>query len=164
MVERLDWKAAVIAGLIAGLVFLILEMLLVATLAGQSPWGPPRMIAAMALGQEVLPPPASFDVGIVVVALVIHFALSVILAFMFGWAVSNWRMNMPIALLSGVVFGLAVYLIDFYLFTTIWPWFAEARNAITVFAHAMFGLTLGAVYQPMAGRRWRAAPPTRPAG
>lgn len=28
---------------------------------GQSPWGPPRMIAAMALGTGILPPPAHFS-------------------------------------------------------------------------------------------------------
>jgi len=41
--------------IIAGLVFMALEMMLVPLLQGGSPWGPPRMIAAIGMGKEVLP-------------------------------------------------------------------------------------------------------------
>lgn len=50
------WSAAVWAGVIAGAVFLVLEMVMVPMFLDGSPWGPPRMIAAMAMGEEVLPP------------------------------------------------------------------------------------------------------------
>ena len=52
-----DWKAGAWAGLAAGAVFMMLEMGMVWMFLGQSPWGPPHMIAAMALGEDVLPPP-----------------------------------------------------------------------------------------------------------
>jgi len=48
---RLDWRAGVYAGLIAGVVFLILEMVMVRLFMGESPWAPPRMIAAIVLGE-----------------------------------------------------------------------------------------------------------------
>jgi len=41
-----DWRAAVIGGCVAGAVFLVLEFLAMWAI-GQSPWGPPRMIAAI---------------------------------------------------------------------------------------------------------------------
>ena len=41
MDSRLDTKAAIGAGLIAGAVFMMLEMVLVGTLGGGSPWAPP---------------------------------------------------------------------------------------------------------------------------
>ena len=63
MLSYLHWKAALWAGLMAGAVFVILEMLLVGTVGGDSPWAPPRMIAAIAMGPGVLPPPATFDMG-----------------------------------------------------------------------------------------------------
>ena len=47
---KFDWKAAALAGVIAGLIFLMLEMGLVAVLQGQSLWGPPRMISAIIMG------------------------------------------------------------------------------------------------------------------
>jgi hypothetical protein len=36
-----DWKAGAWAGVIGGLAFLMLEMVLVWMAQGQSPWGPP---------------------------------------------------------------------------------------------------------------------------
>lgn len=150
MAQSLNWKAALIAGLVAGLVFMMLEMVLVGTIGGQSPWGPPRMIAAMAMGKEVLPPPATFDTGIVMVAMIIHFPLSIILAAVLGWVISHWRMNLMTSLVVGTIFGLVVYFVDFYIMTGIFPWFAMARGGISIFAHAMFGLVLGWTYHAIA--------------
>jgi len=153
MAQSLNWKAAIVAGLIAGLVFMMLEMVLVGTIGGQSPWGPPRMIAAIAMGKDVLPPPATFNMGIMMIAMMIHFPLSIIMAAVLGWAISHWRMNLMTALIVGTVFGLVVYFVDFYPMTAIFPWFAMARNGITIFAHAMFGLVLGWTYHAIAKPR-----------
>jgi hypothetical protein len=125
-------------------------MVLVGTIGGQSPWGPPRMIAAMAMGKSVLPPPATFELGIMMVAMMIHFVLSILLGVILGWAISRWRMSLVTAVIAGVVFGLLVYFVDFYLMTAIFPWFAMARGGISIFAHAMFGLVLGWTYHAMA--------------
>ena len=54
-------KAALWAAIIAGIVFMMLEMIMVPVFMGGSPWGPPRMIAAIGMGKGVLPPPATFD-------------------------------------------------------------------------------------------------------
>jgi hypothetical protein len=150
MTRSIDWKAAIWAGIIAGIVFMMLEMVLVGTIGGQSPWGPPRMIAAMAMGKSVLPPPATFELGIMMVAMMIHFVLSILLGVILGWAISRWRMSLVTAVIAGVVFGLLVYFVDFYLMTAIFPWFAMARGGISIFAHAMFGLVLGWTYHAMA--------------
>ena len=150
MTRGIDWKAAISAGLIAGLVFMMLEMILVATIGGKSPWGPPRMIAAMAMGESVLPPPATFEIGIMTVAMMIHFVMSIVLGLILGFAISHWRMSLLTAMIAGTVFGLLVYFVDFYLMTAIFPWFAMARGGITIFAHAMFGLVLGWVYHAVA--------------
>lgn len=154
MHDAIDWKAAVFAGLIAGAVFMMLEMVLVGTIGGQSPWGPPRMIAAMAMGEEVLPPPASFDAGIMMVAMIIHFALSILLGVILGWIISHWQMRLLTAAIAGTLFGILVYLVNFYGMTAFFPWFAMARGAISIFAHAAFGLVLGWSYQALAKPRF----------
>jgi hypothetical protein len=150
MPDTLNWKAAIWAGIIAGIVFIMLEMVLVAMVGGGSPWGPPRMIAAMVMGKEVLPPPPTFDAMIMAVAMMVHMVLSILLAVVLGWAISKWRMSLVTALIAGTIFGLVVYFVSFYIMTAVFPWFAMARGAISIFAHAMFGLVLGWVYHAIA--------------
>lgn len=127
------------AGLIAGAVFMMAEMGLVA-LAGDSPWGPPRMIAAMVLGPSVLPPPASFDLVVLMTAMMVHFPLSILLAVVATPILA--RTSLLPALAAGTAFGLLVYVVNFYGFSIIWPWFEMARNVISIASHAMFGLVL----------------------
>lgn len=155
-----DWRAAIGAGLIAGAVFMMLEMIMVPAFLGGSPWGPPRMIAAIVMGQGVLPsppPPPSFDAGVLVAAMVVHFVLSVVYALIFA-AIAG-RLAGGMAALVGAGFGLVLYLVNFYLFTGLFPWFANARNWVSIFAHIVFGLTLALAYK---GLERRAAPPTAP--
>jgi hypothetical protein len=150
MTKPLDWKAAIWAGIVAGLVFLVLEMLLVQLVGGGSMWGPPRMMAAIVMGRVILPPPATFDAGMFIVAMIVHFVLSLVYAFIFAWILSRWLMTMTSAAIGGLVFGLVIYAVNFYGFTAVFPWFAEARNWITILSHVIFGVTLGVVYEPLA--------------
>lgn len=151
MTKTLNWNAAIWAGIVAGILFMMLEMALVMMLKGQSPWGPPRMMAAMVMGQGVLPPPATFDFGIMMVAIMIHMMLSVILAVILGFIITKLGLSLLASIVAGVIFGLAVYFVDFYVFTAWFPWFAMARGGITIFSHAMFGAVLGVVYRAIAG-------------
>jgi uncharacterized membrane protein YagU involved in acid resistance len=143
-----DWKAGAWAGVIAGVVFVMLEMGMVWLAMGESPWAPPHMIAAMALGKDVLPPPgtwAPFDMKILIAAMLIHFPLSIAYGLIGAWLVH--RFDWLGALVIGAAFGLAIYLVNFYLIAPVaFPWFEMARNWISVFAHAMFGAILGVSY------------------
>jgi uncharacterized membrane protein YagU involved in acid resistance len=152
MTKSLDWKAAIWAGIAAGIVFMMLEMLLVEFFQPMSMWGPPRMIAAMAMGRDVLPPPDTFDPLVFMVAMLLHFLLSIIYAFILGWIVSRWDMGLGGSVIAGAVFGLVIYVVNFYGFTALFPWFAEARGWIAIVSHVMYGLVLGLVYEPI-GRR-----------
>ena len=103
-----DWKAGAWAGVIAGLVFVMLEMGMVWMIQGQSPWGPPHMMAAMALGKEVLPPPgtwAPFDVKIMLTAMMIHLPLSIALGLIGAWLMH--RFDWAGGLMIGAGLGLA---------------------------------------------------------
>ena len=50
------------------------------------------------------------------------------------------HLGFGVALAVGAAFGLAPYLINFYGMTALFPWFANARNWVSIFAHVMFGL------------------------
>lgn len=150
--RRINWNAAVWAGIIAGLVFMMMEMLLVWLAMGQSPWGPPRMIAAMVMGKEVLPPPATFAVGVMLVAMMIHFMLSIIYGVIVGWIVD--RMSRGAAVVTGAVFGLvAVYFLNFHLIAPVlFPWFTQAQNWVSVLSHVVFGMVLAGAYLALRDR------------
>lgn len=154
---QLDWKAATWSGVIAGLVFLVLEMVMVPVFGGGSPWGPPRMIAAIVLGEGVLPPPATFAPGIVLVAMVLHFVLSIVYALIFALVIH--RLSLVPALALGAAGGLILYLVNFYGFTALFPWFAMARNWISIFAHIVFGLTTAGVYVTIKKHNFHEAAP-----
>jgi len=149
---QLDWKAAVGAGMIAGFIFLALEMFMVPVYGGGSAWGPPRMMAAIVLGKSVLPPPATFDVGVIIVALGLHLALSVVYTVVFALAVS--RLNRGLALAIGGIGGLILYLVNFYGFTLLFPWFAMARNWISIFGHIVFGLVAALAFMTIRENRF----------
>ncbi len=147
---KFNTSAAIKAGLLAGIVFMMLEMALVALIMGQSPWAPPRMIAAIGLGDGVLPPPATFDLTMFLVAMAIHLILAVILALIFAAIVAKTRWSAGSTALAGLVFGLVVYVVNFYVMTSVFPWFAMARNGVSIFSHAVFGLVLGYAYHRLA--------------
>jgi uncharacterized membrane protein YagU involved in acid resistance len=137
------WRKGVIGGLGAGLVFVMMEMALVPTVGGGELWGPPRMMGAIVLGTDALPPPATFDAAIVMVGLIVHFALSAVLGVIFAAAAAKLRLSGAMAIAAGAVFGLIVYAVNFYGLTALFPWFAMARNAITIASHVVFGAVLG---------------------
>lgn len=148
--SHISIASAIWAGLAAGLVFLALEMIMVPLFMGMSAWAPPRMIAAIAMGPGVLPPPATFDMGIVGAAVVVHLVLSLMYAFVFAFFAKG--RSVQGATLLGAGFGLLLYLVNFYGFTSMFPWFADARNWISVSAHLVYGAVLGATYAACAKR------------
>jgi uncharacterized membrane protein YagU involved in acid resistance len=156
-----DWKAGVWAGVIAGVVFMMLEMSMVWLFMGESPWAPPHMIAAMALGKDVLPQPgtwAPFDMKILITAMLVHFPLSIAYGLIGAWLMH--RFDWLGALAIGAAFGLAIYLLNFYLIApAAFPWFEMARNWISVLAHVIFGAVLGVSYIGL--RKPSQAPPAR---
>jgi hypothetical protein len=142
-----DWRAAIWAGVIAGVVFLVLEMLMVPIFLGGSPWDPPRMMAAIVLGETVLPipgqPPALPNAGVLAAAMGVHFVLSIIYALTLAALLA--RVPPSAAIAVGIGFGITLYIVNFYGFTALFPWFAMGRNVITIAAHVVFGAVLGAM-------------------
>lgn len=137
------WRNAILAGLIGGAVFLMAEMLMV-MLIGQSPWEPPRMVAAMVLGPDVLPAqgaPATFDLGVLMAAMMVHFPLSIIYGLLIGVVVRRTTRSNAGVLAEGAAIGLAIYFVNFYLVTSFaFEWFAMARNWVSLITHVMFGV------------------------
>jgi hypothetical protein len=110
-----------------------------------------RFAAAIVLGRDALPPPASFDASIMAIATVVHFALSIAYALLLAWLIADLRMRA--SLLAGAIFGLSMYALNMYGFTVVFPWFASSRDWITVATHLVFGTVLAGAYRAAAGAR-----------
>jgi len=142
-----NWNAAIWASIIAGLVFAALEVLLVWAVQHQSPWMPLHMIGAIGLGSSAMSPPDTFDLKIIGVAVVIHMVLAVIYGIILAFIIM--RMATGPAVLTGALFGLALYCINFYGFTNLFPWFADARDGISIFTHIVQSALMAWIYKLM---------------
>lgn len=140
---RIDPEMALVVGLGAGVITVVAqlalwwlaEMPLPATLFRDA-----RLTAALVMGTGVLPPPSTPRWDILLVATLIHFALSVAYALIPAHLAGRLR-RWP-ALLAGALYGLAIYGVNLYGFTLIFPWFAVARDWVTLLTHLVFGLAL----------------------
>lgn len=153
MQRSIDWRAAVWAGVAAGVAATALQLVLWWAFWDALPWilyRDARLAAAIVMGRGVLPPPATLDAGVMLAATLIHFALSITYSMILACFIS--RLGMALSLLAGTLYGLALYGINMYGFTLIFPWFSEVRDWITVVTHAVFGAALAGVYKALAGR------------
>lgn len=99
-----------------------------------------RLAAAVILGPGVLPPPLTLRWDILLAATLVHFALSIAYAVVPAALVG--RLTPPTAVVGGALYGLALYAINLYGFTLLFPWFAVARDGVTVATHLVFGIAL----------------------
>jgi len=102
-----------------------------------------RLTSALVMGKTVLPPPASFDPMVMLIATAIHFLLSVVYAAML---LPLRRQGLEASLLIGAGFGAALYAVNLHGFTLLFPWFIAARGGITLTAHLLFGMAVMLIY------------------
>ena len=140
---RIDPAMALVAGIGAGVIATLAQLLL--WWLNQIPlaetlFRDARLTAALLMGGAVLPPPSTAQWDILLVATLIHFALSVAYALLPAHLAGS--LNTGPALLAGALYGLAIYVVNLYGLTVLFPWFAVARDWVTVLAHIVFGIAL----------------------
>ena len=157
---RIHWRSAALAGIAAGVVATLAQIALWWVASEPLPailFRDARLTAAIIMGRDVLPPPATFDGPVMLIATLVHFALSI--AYALALSVFISRLSMPLSLLAGAAFGLLLYAINMHGFTFVFPWFAVARDWITVATHVVFGIVAAAVYKTWPTRHSRSANP-----
>jgi hypothetical protein len=154
-VRRLpDWRAALTGGCVAGAVFLVIELFAMAV-AGQSLWGPLRTTAAIVMGRGALAQPATFSSGIMLMALVTHFVLSILFAVILAVIVAPFSLDSSVEMASlvGAAFGVLLYVVNYYGMTQLFPWFADARSGVNFLNHILFGLVAAETYLSLEGEK-----------
>ena len=155
MHHPVNWSAAVYAGIIAGILATVVQIALWSVFADALPtilFRDARFAAAIVMGRKVLPPPATFDWMVMLVATLVHFALSIA----YGLALSPLIGRLPTlpSMLVGAAFGLCLYGVNMYGFTAVFPWFQATRDSITLATHAVFGVAAAGVYKMLSLQRF----------
>ncbi len=143
----MDWRAAVIAGLLAGVLTMLLWMLLWAVATGGSLWTPFHHTAAILLGESALTPSQTLNFQTVITGTVVHLFLSVFYAVVLAFIIHRW--GLAVGIIGGALFGLAIYIINYYTFTTLYPWFFPLRSWIALVGHIFFGAAAGGIYEAL---------------
>lgn len=99
-----------------------------------------RLTAALLLGTDVLPQPATAQWDILLVGSIIHFALSICYALLPAMLAA--RLPGGSAILAGALYGLGIYVVNMYGLTALFPWFTVARDGVTLLTHLVFGMAL----------------------
>lgn len=145
--QIMDWRAAVIAGLLAGGITMLLWVILLSVVTGGSIWTPFHHIGAILLGEDVLTPSRVIDFRVVLTGTFIHLSLSVVYAIILAFIIHRW--GLVVGILGGALFGLALYLINYHFFTSLYPWFYPLRSWIALVGHIVFGATAGGIYEAL---------------
>jgi hypothetical protein len=142
--KEFDWAASGWAGLAGGGALLVWEMALAPLFLGISPAEMVRRVAAIALGESAVRLTA-FTTMVGLTAAIVHLPLSLIYARLLGAIVH--RMRARAAVLFGAAFGAALYAVNFYGFTSVFPWFVGLRGWPTLLGHVVFGVVAAATYE-----------------
>jgi hypothetical protein len=148
-----DWPAAVVSGIAAGAILMVLDLFWTTAITDTVPWTMSRMVAAIFMGPQTLQS-SEFSVAVVVVALAAHYALGVAFALVLAAVSAPFRLDSSpgIAVATGAVFGTALYLINFYGVVYFFPWFAEVRGWPVFLAHIVFGICAAVLYWKLERR------------
>ena len=145
-----DWPAAAVAGLAAGAILMLLELLWSIIVVGTDPWMTSHMIAAIVMGPSALQV-TDFNVSLIAVALATHYVLGIVFGLVLAAIIAPFHLDSSagMALAVGAAFGLVLYLFNFYGMVRLFPWFAEIRGWPTVAAHLIFGMALAFIYRAL---------------
>ncbi|MBV8034640.1 hypothetical protein [Roseateles sp.] len=146
-----DWSAAVVAGLAAGAVLMVLDLCWPLLFGDGNSWATSHKVAALVLGRQVLQSSA-FDLGVVVTALLIHYSLGAVSGLVIGITIAALRCENSLAMTQviGYVFGVVVYFVNFYVLAALFPWFAEMRGEATFLGQLAFGVIAALVYRQLS--------------
>jgi len=139
--RTLDWHAGGIAGIIGGMAFMAIEATAAALAGHGAVWQAPREIAAILFGGLIEGRP----IGLVV-AIAILFHLSLSLFYGRALAYVLFKRGNRHWLQIGLLFGLGLYIVNYYLLGAFIPRIAAARSAAWLFCHLGFGAVAAGAY------------------
>lgn len=142
ILRHVTWRAVLISGLVAGTLFLITDLIFAPLVTNVSGALTLRYFAALVLGSKVL---TQTGANILVTGIVVHYVLSLVFALVITLVVHRW--GMVVGIVGGVIMGVAIYGINLYTVTLLFPWFFAINSPVILLCHAIFGAVAGGVYE-----------------
>lgn len=135
---------------------MVMEVAWAALFSADAPWRISQMVAALSMGPDYsLQSPANvFNAGVVAIALVTHYVLGVGFGLVLGFVIAGLHVETSVGTMQviGAVFGAVLYLFNFFVVASAFPWFVELRGWGTLIAHMIFGVAAALLYWKLARR------------
>lgn len=144
--EQLSVGAAFAAGLLAGGIFLSLEVATAFAFGAGSPYGPAHVTLQGFFGTGEAPGDLTW--GLASAVLFIHLFLSVLMTTIL--AMFTHRQSMDVAVGAGALFGAMLYFGNFYLLTLPAPALLAARGLFMLVNYVVFGVLATWSYKRLA--------------
>jgi hypothetical protein len=144
-----DWTAGAVAGLAAGALLMVLDLVWSGIFNTGGPWRISHMIAPLFTGNG--PPAASgygFHPGVVSISLAVHYGLGIVFGLVLAAVMSQLRLDTTpaSALATGAIAGIVLYLVNFDILAGFLPWLATLRGGDTLAAQVVFGIVTAMLY------------------
>lgn len=137
--KNVIWRAVLLAGIVAGIAFFVANLLLSNVL---TPSLLLRYIASLVMGSDVLTNGNSMAL---IVGGIVHLVLSVLFALVISIVIHRW--GLLVGIIGGGILGLALYAINLYTLTLLFPWFFAINTSSLLISHVIFGVVAGGVYE-----------------
>jgi hypothetical protein len=144
-----DWTAGAVAGLAAGAVLMVLDLVWSSVFNAGGPWRISHMIAPLFIGTDILDSGGyRFSVGVVSISLATHYLLGVLFGLVTAALMSQLRLDASPrqALGTGAILGIVLYLVNFDILAQFLPWLANMRSGDTLVANVVFGVVAAVLY------------------
>jgi hypothetical protein len=145
--QSIDWGMAILAGIVAMVVFTVIEMAFSWAMRGASPWQPLVVFGTVSLHAAM--PSAHVGGGIrtMLVGAALLVALGALSGVILAYIVD--RIGVLAAAIAGAVFGLAMYAVDLYGIARFFPALLDLRDWMSALAYVIQGALTAALYKVM---------------
>lgn len=140
--KNVTWRAIPIAAIVAGTVFLLVNVIFTPVVLEADADLILRYFASIALGEDVL---LEGDTATIIVGVVVHYILSFVFTLITSIVVHRW--GLAVGIIGGAILGLCFYTINFYLVVELFEWMFAIRSGVFLAAHILFGAVAGGVYE-----------------
>ncbi len=140
--NNMTWHAIPIAAVGAGLAFLLINVVLTPLVLDVGAGVTLRYFAALVLGPEVLTDDSQTTI---IVGILVHFLISLLFTFIIALVVHRW--GLIVGIVGGGILGLAVYGINLYAMTLLFPFFFAIHSGVLILSHIVFGAAAGGIYE-----------------